>query len=66
MIKPEDFLDDHIRLLKEGEIVDDDVFRGAYPALLAIPWLPPVLGCKLRLLPSSIVGEERNLSLEET
>lgn len=66
MIDPQGFLDDHIRLLKEGEVIEDDVFRGAYPALVAIPWLPPVMGCKLRLLPSNIMGEERNLTLEET
>jgi hypothetical protein len=65
MIKPQDFMDDHLRLLKEGEIVEDDVFRGAYPGMLAIPWLPPMMGTKLRLLPSSIMGEELNLSLEE-
>ncbi len=65
MIDPQGFLDDHIRLLEEGEVVDDDVFRGAYPGMVAIPWLPPIMGCRMRLLPSSIVGEERNLSLEE-
>jgi hypothetical protein len=66
MIDPRDFLDDHIRLLKEGEVVDDDVFRGAYPALLAIPWLPPMMGCRLLLLPGNIMGEERHLTLKET
>ena len=66
MINPQNFLDDHIRLLKEGELVEDDVFRGAYPGLLSIPWLPPMMGCKLRLLPGNTMGEERNLSMEET
>ena len=65
MINPADFLDDHERMLKEGEQVDDDAIRGAYPGLVAIPWLPPILGCDLRLLPSNLMGEERNLSWEK-
>ena len=65
MINPADFLADHERMLKEGEKVDDDAIRGAYPGMVAIPWLPPILGCDLRLLPSNVMGDERNLSWEE-
>jgi hypothetical protein len=59
MIDPEAFLDDHIRLLREGERVDDDLIRGACPGQVAIPWLPGVLGCNLRILPGNVLGEEQ-------
>jgi hypothetical protein len=58
MISPEAFLEDHLRLLREGEMVDDDLIRGACPAQVAFPWLPGMLGCRIRILPGTIVGEE--------
>ncbi len=65
MIDPDDFLADHERICREGDVVEDDGFRGAYPGQVAIPWLPPVLDCPLRLLPSNVMGDERNLTWEE-
>jgi hypothetical protein len=65
MIHPEAFLDDHLRMLREGEFVDDDLIRGACPGQVAIPWLPAVLGCPLRILPQNVLGNERNLSWTE-
>jgi hypothetical protein len=65
MIDPADFLEDHIRMLREGEEIDDDLIRGACPGQAAIPWLPGMLGCKLRILPQNAMGEERTLSLDE-
>ena len=65
MIDPEAFLDDHVRMLREGEFLDDDVFRGACPGQVALPWLPAMLGCRLRILPENVLGEERHLSLAE-
>jgi hypothetical protein len=65
MIDVEAFLPDHIRMLREGERIDDDLIRGACPGQVAIPWLPGILGCQVRILPESVLGEERNLSLEE-
>ena len=63
MIDPQAFLEDHLRLLREGEIVDDDLIRGACPGQVAIPWLPGIAGCRMRVLPASILGEEQCLSL---
>lgn len=60
MVEPAAFLDDQERLLKEGEVVEDDILRGASPSQ-AVPWLDGILGGKLRILPGSILGEERCL-----
>lgn len=65
MIDVEAFLPDHIRTLREGERIDDDLIRGACPGQVAIPWLPGMLGCPVRILPGSVLGKERNLSLDE-
>ncbi len=65
MIDPEAFLDDHLRMLREGEVIDDDIIRGACPAQVAIPWLPGMLGCKMRILPQNVLGEEQRLSWSE-
>ena len=51
MIDPGAFLDDHLRMLREGEETGDDVIRGACPGHAAIPWLQGVAGCTLRMLP---------------
>lgn len=65
MIDPPAFLDDHLRLLREGEAMDDDLIRGACPAQAAIPWLPAMLGCPMRILPQNVLGEERSLSWDD-
>ncbi|HYW46394.1 MAG TPA: hypothetical protein VE959_26235 [Bryobacteraceae bacterium] len=65
MIDIEAFLPDHLRMLREGERMGDDLIRGACPGQVAIPWLPGMLGCRLRILPGNVLGEERNLSLDE-
>jgi hypothetical protein len=65
MVDPESFLDDHLRMLREGEAIEDDLIRGACPAQVAIPWLPGMLGSKLRILPENVLGEEQHLSWEE-
>jgi hypothetical protein len=62
MIAPKVFMDDYIRLLREGEIVDDDIIRGACPMQVAVPFLPGILGCKLRILPDNVMAEEEHLS----
>ncbi len=64
MIDPEAFLDDQERLLREGEILDDDIFRGASPSQ-AVPWLDGMLGATLRILPGTVLGVERTLSWDE-
>ena len=65
MIHPEAFLPDHIRMLREGEWMADDLIRGACPGQVAIPWLPAALGCRMRVLPGNVLGEERHLSWED-
>ena len=65
MIAPEALMNDHLRLLREGETVDDDLIRGACPMQVAVPFLPGILGCKLRVLPENVLGEEQHLSWDE-
>jgi hypothetical protein len=65
MIDLEAFVDDHVRMLREGESIDDDLIRGACPGQVAVPWLPGILGCKLRILPQNVLGEEQHLPWNE-
>jgi len=65
MIDPEAFLPDHVRMLREGEWMDDDIIRGACPGQVAIPWLPGMLGCRMRILPHTVLGEERRLDWDD-
>ncbi|MFN0164976.1 MAG: hypothetical protein ACKV22_00980 [Bryobacteraceae bacterium] len=60
-IDPAAFLDDHLRMLREGEVMDDDLIRGACPGQAAIPWLPAALGRPLRVLPENLLAEEETL-----
>lgn len=60
MVHPEAFLDDQERLLREGEMLEDDILRGASPSQ-AVPWLDGMVGARLRILPGSILGEWRTL-----
>jgi hypothetical protein len=64
MIDPRAFIPDHLRMLREGEIMDDDAIRGACPGQVAIPWLPAMLGANMRILPGNVLGEERHLPWE--
>jgi hypothetical protein len=64
MVRPEDFLDDQERLLREGDLLEDDIFRGASPSQ-AVPWLDGMLGSRLRILPASILGEDMGLSWDD-
>lgn len=65
MIKPEDFIEDQIRLLREGEKIEDDIIRGSAPCQEAVPWLCGMIGLKLRILPSNVMSEARALSWDE-
>ncbi|MCC6487077.1 MAG: hypothetical protein IT364_06215 [Candidatus Hydrogenedentes bacterium] len=60
-VVPSDFLRDHVRMLREGETMDDDMIRGACPGQVAIPWLPAALGRPLRILPENLLAEEVTL-----
>jgi hypothetical protein len=64
MIDAEAFLPDQLRMLREGESLDDDILRGACPGQVALPWLPGMLGCRMRILPQSVLGEEQHLPWE--
>ncbi len=64
MVEPEAFLDDQERLLAEGEVMDDDILRGASPSQ-AVPWLDGMLGAALRILPGTVLGVERTLPWNE-
>jgi hypothetical protein len=65
MIDPAAFMEDHLRMVREGEVVDDDLLRGAGPTQVAVPFLPGALGCKVRILSDNVMGEEQNLPWEE-
>ena len=65
MVAPEDFAGDHLRMLREGESLDDDLIRGACPAQAAVPWLPASLGSRLRILPENVLGEEQFLTWDQ-
>ena len=64
MIHPEDFIQDQERLLREGEVIEDDILRGACPSQ-AVQWLPPMLGAPLRILKESTLAPDLNLSWED-
>ncbi|MBN1641889.1 MAG: hypothetical protein JXA09_11705 [Anaerolineae bacterium] len=64
-IDPRAVVDDHVRMVAEGDAIDDDLIRGAGPMQVAVPFLPGILGCKIRVLPQNVMGEERNLSWED-
>jgi hypothetical protein len=65
MVVLEAFLEDHLRMLREGEILDDDLIRGACPTQVALPFLPGIMGSKLSILPDNVMGEEQHLSWEK-
>jgi len=66
MIRPEEWLDDYEGLLREGEEIEDDMIRGACPIQVAFPcFIPAILGCKIRVLPDNVLGEELLLSFDK-
>jgi hypothetical protein len=65
MVVPEAFLEDEERLLKEGEVLQDDIIRGDMPAAAVIPWLSGILGSRLRILPGNVLGEDREATWED-
>lgn len=65
MLKPDEWLDDYERLLEEGNEIEDDMLRGACPIQVAFPcFIPAILGCKIRVLPDNVIGEEQKLPWE--
>ena len=63
MIVPAEWLDDQERLLTEGDEIDDDILRGACPTQVAFPvFLPAMLGSAIRVVPDTVIAEERKLA----
>jgi hypothetical protein len=65
MLDAETLLDEHIRMLREGETLQDDLIRGVCPMQVAVLFLPGIVGCKLRILPESVLGVEQKLPWDE-
>lgn len=66
MIDPEEWLADQERLLEEGNVIDDDMLRGACPSQVALPiFLPAMFGANIRVLPDNVIGEEMKLPMEQ-
>jgi hypothetical protein len=64
MVHPEEFLDDWENHLREGEAMADDLIRGVSPSQ-AIFWCCGTLGCKMRVLPGTVVSVEQSLPWEK-
>ena len=64
MINPQEFMDEQVQYLREGEQMDDDILRGASP-LQSVPWLCGMLGGQLRILPGNVLAEEQALPWEK-
>lgn len=65
MLDPQHVVDDHVRMLRREEPIDDDLIRGVGPMQVAVPFLPGILGCQLRVLAENVMGEEQHLSWDE-
>jgi len=65
VIEPADFMEDEEELLREGELINDDIIRGDSPASAVIPWLSGMLGSPLKILPGNVLGEELTCSWDE-
>ena len=62
MIAPEEFMEDHVRIIREGESMDDDAIRGAFPTQAVVLWMPGIVGAKVRVLPGNVLGQKQRLS----
>ncbi|MDF1513520.1 MAG: hypothetical protein P1S60_06895 [Anaerolineae bacterium] len=65
MLSIPDVVEDHVRMIQEGEWMQDDLIRGTGPMQVAVPFLPGIVGAKLRILPDNVLGEARMLSWED-
>ncbi|OFX14149.1 MAG: hypothetical protein A2Z18_06640 [Armatimonadetes bacterium RBG_16_58_9] len=55
-VKPEAFLDDYDRIIREGESIGDDMIVVAEP-FWGIPWMEAIMGCPVRVSADSIWSE---------
>ena len=65
MLVPQDLVEDHVRMIREGDLIEDDLIRGVGPMQVAVPFLPGMLGCRVRVLPENVMGEEQHLPWDE-
>ncbi|MBN1580673.1 MAG: hypothetical protein JXA89_08205 [Anaerolineae bacterium] len=65
MVRPQDLVADHLRMLDEGDRIDDDLIRGLSPMQVAVPFLPGIIGCPLHVLSDNVLGDERFLDWDE-
>ena len=65
MLVPQDLVEDHVRMIREGDLIEDDLVRGVGPMQVAVPFLPGMLGCRVRVLPENVMGEEQHLPWDE-
>jgi hypothetical protein len=63
-IIPEKYVEDQRNILREGEIFNDDIIRGASP-FQGIGWLAGMLGLRIHNLKDSTVEEFGTISLDE-
>ncbi len=64
LVRPAEFIDDQEKLLREGEVIEDDILRGASPSQ-AIFWGAGTLGSQMRVLPGNIVAVDRDMAWED-
>lgn len=64
MVAPEHVVPDHVKMIEEGGVIEDDLIRGVGPMQVAVPFIQGILGSKMRILPENILGEEQNTTWE--
>ena len=64
-LEPDRLVADHIRMIEEGNDIDDDLIRGVGPMQVAVPFVPGIVGCRARVLPENVMGEEEHRGWSE-
>ena len=59
-LDPARLVADHVRMIDEGAIIEDDLIRGVGPMQVAVPFIPGILGCRARVLGENVMGEEEH------
>ena len=59
-LEPARLVADHVRMIEEGNEIDDDLIRGVGPMQVAVPFVPGILGCRARVLAENVMGEEEH------
>lgn len=64
-IDPSRLVSDHVRMIEEGNAIEDDLIRGVGPMQVAVPFMPGILGCRTRVLAENVMGEEEHREWSE-